>query len=302
MCVREEPGSRSGRSRRELFELIPDPWRGWIGLRKSRRWLRAVRFARRHNSRLPIDAPGVSFYPMRLEPTAGLAHVLRRLEARVVPFGAPAALVVAWHTGTWTSPKDTSRLPSNALNRRCVDVSKGTVDRLWADAAGYSITVDPLTWRGPLVEKPLANAVRGGRVLEGPLTQRRDDVVYQLLVDSRTGDRIHSTRAVILNGRVIQACEKWRPHPHWFAGPEVTVPTLPTDLYSAVECAQLARFADLIGMDYGELDVLRANDSGLIYVVDANRTPVRPAGLAPEHDEAWFGPIAQAFAELIVRA
>jgi hypothetical protein len=69
-----------------------------------------------------------------------------------------------------------------------------------------------------------------------------------------------------------------------------------------VECAQLARFADLIGMDYGELDVLRANDSGLIYVVDANRTPVRPAGLAPEHDEAWFGPIAQAFAELIVRA
>jgi len=153
-----------------------------------------------------------------------------------------------------------------------------------------------------MVEKPLANAVRGGRVLEGPLSQKRDDVVYQLLVDSRTGDRIHSTRAVILNGSVIQACEKWRPHPHWFAGPEVTIPASPADLYSAAERALLVRFADLIGMDYGELDVLRANDSGLIYVVDANRTPVRPAGLAPEHDDAWFEPIAHAFSELVIRA
>lgn len=302
MCVREEPGIRGTRSRRELFELIPDPWRGWIGLRKPRRWVRAVRFARRHNANLPIDSPGVSFYPMRLEPTAGLAHVLRRLEARVVPFGAPAALVVAWHTGTWTSSRDVQRLPKDALNRRCADVSKRTVDQLWAEAAGYSISVDPLTWRGPLVEKPLANAVRGGRVLEGPLSQKRDDMVYQLLVDSRTGDRIHSTRAVIVNGRVIQACAKWRPYPHWFAGPEVTIPTPPADLYSEVEMAQLVRFAELIGMDYGELDVVRANDSGLIYVVDANRTPVRPAGLSAEHDEAWFGPIARAFSELIVRA
>jgi hypothetical protein len=37
----------------------------------------------------------------------------------------------------------------------------------------------------------------------------------------------------------------------------------------------------------------------LIYVVDANRTPVRPKGLHERHDDAWFGPITDAFAELL---
>ena len=28
-----------------------------------------------------------------------------------------------------------------------------------------------------------------------------------------------------------------------------------------------------MGMDYGELDILRDNDNGKIYIVDANKTP-----------------------------
>lgn len=155
-------GRASRRSGRTLFELIPDPWRGWIGLRRPRRWVRAVRFARRHNRSLAAKAPAVSFYPMRLEPTAALAHVFARLGVRIVDFGRPADLTVAWETSTWLSERDAGKLPLEALNRGCVDISKSTVDRIWADVCGYSISVDPLSWSGPMVVKPLLNATRGG--------------------------------------------------------------------------------------------------------------------------------------------
>lgn len=290
------------RSARRLFERIPDPYRGWIGVRRGRRWLRAVRFERAHNARLPHDAPRVSFYPMRLEPTAALAHVLPRLGIRIAPFPGDADLTVAWHTGTWLRARDAKRLPPTAVNGRCLDISKGTVDDAWAQACGHSIAVDPVSWHGPLVVKPLANAVRGGHVVDGPLTDVRDDRVYQRLVDSRTGDRIHSTRAVLINGQIVAAYEKWRPYPNWFSGGEVSLPALPTELYSPDETDALLRFAQLVKLDYGEIDVVRDNESQLIYAVDANRTPVRPSSLAATHDDAVFGPMAEAFADLFKHA
>jgi hypothetical protein len=290
------------RSARDAFERIPDPYRGWIGGRRARRWVRAVRFARGHNATLPPDAPRVSFFPMRLEPTAALAHVLPRLGIRIAPFPGEADLTVAWHTGTWIDDRDVRRLPDDALNRRCVDISKATVDKLWADAAGYSIAVDPGSWRGPLVVKPLANAVRGGRIVDGPLPSSRADVVYERLVDSREGERIHSTRAIVACGEIIVAYDRWRPTPNWFAGPEETTPAAAEDLYSADERATLVRFAQLIGLDFGEIDVIRDNDSGLIYGVDANRTPVRPRSLPAQYDDAVFGPMSAAFARLLGHA
>ena len=54
-----------------------------------------------------------------------------------------------------------------------------------------------------------------------------------------------------------------------------------------------------IGLDYGELDVLRDDASGLVYVVDANRTPIRPRGLARADEDAAFGPLAEGLRELL---
>ena len=301
----EEGMSVAGRgSVRRMFDQIPDPYRGWIGARRSRRWLRAVRFAWKNNAALPANAPSVSFYPMRLEPTAALAHVLPRLGVRVVPFPGRADLTVAWHTGTWIDPRDVRRLPEDALNRRCLDISKGTVDELWSQAAGYSITVDPRTWRGRMVVKPQVNAVRGGRLVKGPIaaSRTRPDVVYERLIDSRDGARIHSTRAMVAGGEIILAYDRWRPFPHWFVGPEETRPAPAGEVYSAGEIVTLLRFAELIGLEFGEIDVIRDNESGLIYGVDANRTPVRPRSLPTQYDDAVFGLLSDAFGRILANA
>jgi hypothetical protein len=75
----------------------------------------------------------------------------------------------------------------------------------------------------------------------------------------------------------------------------------PDDVLSASEQEQLLHFAEAIGLDYGELDVVRDNASGLIYAVDANRTPIRPRGLQRRDEDAAFGPLAEALASGIAR-
>ena len=103
---------------------------------------------------------------------------------------------------------------------------------------------------------------------------------------------------MILCGRIVLVYEKWRPHPQWFKGPELTIPKTVADFFDE-EAGLLLRFVDAIRLDYGELDVVRDSVDGRIYVVDANRTPVRPKGSPDESVDAAFGPQAEAFSELI---
>lgn len=268
-------------------------------VRRVRRWLRAVRFERRHNRTLPADARAVSFYPMRVEPAAAIAHVLPRLGVRIAALGSPAALTFAWETGTWLPAWAEQRLPAGAINQRCRDISKTNVDSLWAKIAGSSISVDPLTWEGPLVVKPDRNGVRGGRVVAGPLARRRPRHVYQRVVDCVIDGRVHTIRPMIFGGRILAVYEKWRAGGDWFSGPEEVLVRTADDLLSVAEQLLLLRFAKNLGLDYGELDVLRDEGSGLLYVVDANRTPIRPRGLQRHDEDAAFGPLAEALLERI---
>ena len=230
-----------------------------------------------------------------------MGYVVRRLGARIGFEPDPDALNFAWDTGTWFSQEGRRRLIDGTINGRCLDISKRTVDKVWGEIAGYSIAVDPLTFQGEFVIKPDENGKRGGRVVKGPLASRDSGMVYQRLVDTRVGDRVLQIRPVIVGGRIVLVYEKWRDYPHWFKGSELTIPKTAADFFTDDEAALLLRFADAIGLDYGELDVVRDGADGPIYVVDANRTPVRPKGLPDESVDAAFAPQAAAFAELLSR-
>ncbi|MEP7360069.1 MAG: hypothetical protein ABI744_00685 [Chloroflexota bacterium] len=206
---------------------------------------------------------------------------------------------IAWETGTWLTPRQAAHLPHDAINRDCVDISKSRVAQVWAEVAGYPLTLDPLTTAGPLVEKPEANALHGGRIVQGPLTRPRRGWTYQRLVDCRIDGQIHQMRAVVAGDHLAMAYEKWRPEPQWFQGTRISVPRTPDELFSAPEQALLLRFSVLMHMDYGELDILRDQPSGLIYVVDANRTPTRPHNLPEPEWVKVYDIQAAAFRELL---
>ena len=46
----------------------------------------------------------------------------------------------------------------------------------------------------------------------------------------------------------------------------------------------MLRFARALGIDYGELDILRDRDDGRIYIVDVNNTPFGPPNHLPWSD------------------
>jgi len=232
-----------------------------------------------------------------------MAHILARFPARIGHSPPPDELTVAWDTGTWLAPAAARQLPAGSLNGLCLDISKTTVDRLWAESAGYSISVDPLVTEDRLVVKPDRNGERGGRVVAGPLRRRRPGFVYQLLVDSRSDDgRVLQLRYEILCATIILGYAKWRPYLELFAGTELTLPTGIDEYVSANEQAMMVRFAAAIGMDYGELDAIRDRHSRRLYVVDANRTPVRPKGLPVDREDDAFGPQAEAVMPLLAAA
>ena len=283
-----------------IYSSLPDPWRGRVGFRRTRRWAQAKIQQRQHNARQPADAPTVNFYPMLPGPSSSMAHVLARLPVRIGNTPRADELTFAWDTGTWFSPAAARRLPETAVNRRCLDISKGVVDRIWAETAGYSIAVDPRVTRGQIVVKPQENGKHGGQLVEGPIDQPRTDMVYQRLVDARGADgRVEQLRLVVWSSRLLFTYAKWRAYPNWFTGTELTLPSESRDYISEAEEHTVLRFADAIGIEYGELDVLRDRDSGLIYVVDANRTSVRPKGLPLDKETDSFAPQAEALAQLL---
>jgi hypothetical protein len=282
-----------------IYGSLPDPWRGWIGLRRARRWIQAVALATRHNRSVPADAPTINFYPMRPSPNSAMAQILARVPARIGHSPGAGSLTFAWDTGTLFRASRARRLPNDAVNGRCLDISKTRVDSTWAQVAGYSISLDPLTTHGQMVEKPDENGRHGGRLVEGPLQRRVPGMVYQKLIDSRTEDgRILQLRVVVIDGQIVFTYGKWRPYPNWFTGTELSLPRPSEEFLSAHEQALILRFAAAMGLEYGELDTLRDQD-GRIYVVDANRTPVRPKGLPPDQERAAYETQAQALARLL---
>lgn len=131
-----------------VFQAKPrPPWRGTRLSELARSGQRAVaarRYVRDHNRALPPDAPILNFFPMLPTRRMHISRILDRLGLRVARSAGPAGVTIAWDAGTRFRRGAADRLPPDAINGRCLDISKSRVDRKWAAVAGYSIEIDPL--------------------------------------------------------------------------------------------------------------------------------------------------------------
>ena len=293
------PTSEHERTLERALDRVPEPWHGRLTARRFRRWLHASRAAARYNAPLPPGAPSMNFFPMRPQPHAPISEIVRILGMRVAYTPRADEPTIAWDGDTWFSPRAARRLPPNAINGRCLDISKSRVERAWFTASGLTLAVDPLVAVGPIVEKSEENGHHAARVVLGPLRMRRKGFVYERLVECRVGHYITQTRPVIVGNRIVLVYEKWRAHPDRFFGTVLSLPRAADELYSADEQTQLLRFARAMDLDYGELDVLRDPDTDELYVVDANRTPSRPHRLPAPYEPFVWEQQAEAFRELL---
>jgi hypothetical protein len=245
-------------------------------------WLRAVRDTHRHNVAIRRGHPTTSalcFYPQRPDNGYAIFRVAADLGLRIVRSRRGRGLLtVAWHDATFVKPEAVASLPTPTMNALCLDISKSTVDRLWRGVSGRGLSLDPLTTSGPMVVKSEENAMHDGRIIWGPIRQREPGIVYQRLVDNRQGDHFACLRPVILGGRIVLTYHKSSPLDDRFSSVPPRTRLADPDVFSHNETDAILELAARIGLDYGEMDVLRDAD-GAIYVVDVNKTPTWPRNM-----------------------
>ncbi len=184
---------------------------------------------------------------------------------------------IAWQDRTWLYDQPlleqiARRKP--VLNLRCKDISKRLVESVFQTVFGYSTFIDPTAYDRPCVKKYDENA-RGGAIVQCPIPHLDAQFVYQRFIDSsRDGCMIEYRVPVICDELpVIYIQEKTVPRDTIKTRKVALEVASASDVFSPDEVAGIREFCRRIGLDFGELDILRANDDGRIYILDANKTP-----------------------------
>jgi len=222
--------------------------------------------------------PTIAFFPEKPRPWYFIWPVMHASGAKLIADTSQADIVFQFDDSTESHHAAPNIKPGAKLvNFGCRDISKSKVAEAFEKAAGYSLAVDPRTYTGRMVEKSEKNACHDGRVIEGPMEPEADKT-YQVLVDNEIeGGLIEDLRACICGGKPAIVFRKRRSISRRFLNENVEVLLdSPENCYTADEIDVITRFAAEIGLEWGGVDVLRDNQSGRIYIVDANKTDMGP--------------------------
>ena len=180
---------------------------------------------------------------------------------------------------TFASSPESSRTDRTFINVHCTDISKSNVQSEFENAFGYSLSVDPCSYTGYAIEKSNKNAKKDATVVSCPIESVKSFQVYQKYIDNKIGENIYlDYRTTIIGNSIPSVVKKyWRDDKGQMPGTVVeAVAARPQEVFTPKEIKDILCFADNMGMDFGELDILRDNQSGRIYIVDANNTPIGP--------------------------
>lgn len=165
----------------------------------------------------------------------------------------------------------------HVVNHRCHDISKVRVEAVFHDVFGYGTFVDPRTHQGLCVVKSNENARHDGEMVACPTDSLRRDAVYQKLINNVVGDEVLDMRVPIVGEQIPFVYLKYRSLKRRFSNMNTRVSIdSPESVFSDREIEKILDFVEELGLDYGELDILRDVDDRKIYIVDVNNTPCGP--------------------------
>lgn len=190
------------------------------------------------------------------------------------------------------------------INAGSVDISKQIVARTFAEVFGYPLEVDPVRYHGRIVEKSNVNGSHDGRVIQGPisLAEVRPGRVYQREINNATDHEgvLLDYRVPIHGDRIPLVGLKYRSVEGRF-NEYTTLDYMDTKAaFTPEELQKIFAFSQEMGVDYGELDVLRNWEDGRIYIVDVNNTPGGTILCLPaEKRRSGFELMAESFDQLL---
>jgi hypothetical protein len=185
---------------------------------------------------------------------------------------------IYWCDDTLRPALSAAELELNVINGRCLDVGKLALEPAHLAAFGYQAQVDPTRHTGPAVCKSNLNAKHDGCIVQGPLPRAEPDHVYQRLIDNSTDTgEVMDIRVPIIGKRIPFVYLKYRPIAARFANVNSRARFEATDvLLTPAEQQQILDLAARVGLDLGEVDVVRDRPTGRIYVIDISNSPYGP--------------------------
>lgn len=224
------------------------------------------------------DQPTIAFYPHNAPPWYNIWLASQVGDFKIVSDLETADTVFVFEDETFSRAGRTLSADqrSRAFNDRIEDISKTQVGRVFESTFGYSLTVDPLTYRGRAVCKSDLNGTHDGKIVECPIASHEveDGAIYQRLIETASdGVRSEDLRTNVVKGALPVVFHKYKSLEGRFGTNYLHTDVRDADeVYSKDEHAQISAFCREIGLDFGCIDVLRDVNDGRIYIVDVNKT------------------------------
>lgn len=248
----------------------------------------------------------ILFYPERPVRSAAVYKLCAMLGYKISSnFYKEGTIPFKYKNDTFFDKKELERISSTnkIINRGNLDISKNYVSEIFQKVFKYNLEVDPISYNGRMVIKSNLNALHKGEVIEGPIDAEDidDQMVYQKEIDNKNGNGLVLDYRVPVHGNYIPLVYlKYRPVETRFSNTNNFVELeITKKIFSEEEIKEIIEFSKCIGVDYGELDVLRDKD-GRIYIVDVNSTPWGPPnGLKLDDQKKALKILSKSFENLI---
>jgi hypothetical protein len=168
------------------------------------------------------------------------------------------------------------------LNFFLVNTSKEYVARSMEEHFGYTFKINPRTFNGYCIAKHNGNGTKSCFFLKCPINADEvfHDHCYQKIINySNKSDSstLYELRVPIFKNIIPFTFFKTRNKGLRFTSKNRSMEIVPATAHlSEQECQDIIMYCRRIGLEYGEIDILRSDDDGRIYIIDVNNTPWWP--------------------------
>jgi hypothetical protein len=210
----------------------------------------------------------ILFYPCPQNEKMTLGYLCTQLG-----YGIVSKTTAFWHKGFYTAPGTvrqpcTETFQRDMFNLSCLDLKKSTVMSVFESVFGYSLDPSQEDTQGVL--KSEINSVRDGSLVSLP-TQTPGHKVIQRIVNNVDGGVVVDYRVTIFGGdRIAYVVRKTRSVSTRFGSGVVDATLIDKSYFTEDEQAKIIAFAQGMGCEYCELDVLRDITNGSVYITDCN--------------------------------
>jgi len=179
--------------------------------------------------------------------------------------------------------KQTPKLKQNGkkiklINLFLVDTAKGFIAESFEQHFGYGYKVDPTTFNGYCISKHNGNGTKSCFFLKCPIEANDifKDHSYQQIIDytdKKDPNTLYELRIPIVGGIIPCVLFKTRNRGLRFTSKNRSIQIVnPLKYLTEQECHKIITYCRYIGLEMGEIDVLRSHEDGRIYIIDVNNT------------------------------